>query len=144
MCWQCIANGANGLVMYSWFDLWKEPNGVSFDQRWAECCRVGEEIKRHIPVLLADELYGFAANADGTMIPASESDPLSVRAWRHDGAVWLLAVNSSDKALDTQLRLSKSCVSVASAFGAVPQLAENGRKLVVSLAPLEPILLCLR
>ena len=135
MCWQCIACGANGLVMYSWFDLWKEPNGVPFARRWAEVCRVGEEIKRYIPVLLSDELSGFAR-------PAMDSadGPLSVRVWRHEGDMWLLAVNSSDKPLDAQIDLSEKCASAAAAFGPVPKLVEDGRKLTVPLTPLEPAL----
>ena len=133
MCWQCIAAGANGLVMYSWFDLWKEPNGVPFATRWAEVCRVGEEIKKFIPVLLADELCGFARPVED-----ASDGPLCVRAWRHEGETWLLAVNSSDKPLDAQIGLSETCASAAAAFGPAPKLAEDGRKLTVPLAPLEP------
>ena len=133
MCWQCIACGANGLVMYSWFDLWKEPNGVPFATRWAEVCRVGEEIKKFIPVLLADELCGFARPVED-----ASDGPLCVRAWRHEGETWLLVVNSSDKPLDAQIGLSETCASAAAAFGPAPKLAEGGRKLTVPLAPLEP------
>ena len=133
MCWQCIACGANGLVMYSWFDLWKEPNGVPFATRWAEVCRVGEEIKKFIPVLLADELCGFARP-----VADASAGPLCVRAWRHEGETWLLAVNSSDKPLDAQIDLSGKCAVASTAFGPVPKLAEDGRKLTVPLAPLEP------
>ena len=140
MCWQCIAAGANGLVMYSWFDLWKEPNGVPFATRWAEVCRVGEEIKKHVPVLLADELYGFAKCA---ACPASEEKPLSVRAWRHEGEVWVLAVNSSDKPLDARLDLSGKFSSATAAFGPVPQLAD-GTRLSLALKPLEPALVRMR
>ena len=53
MGWQCIANGANGLVWYSFFDVKAEPRGVSFASRWADCCRVAEEILRHKEILLA-------------------------------------------------------------------------------------------
>ncbi|MBR1587433.1 MAG: hypothetical protein IJ658_03815 [Kiritimatiellae bacterium] len=139
MCWQCIACGANGLVMYSWFDLWKEPNGVPFARRWAEVCRVGEEIRKFIPVLLADELSGFARPA------ADSSDgPLCVRAWRHEGETWLLAVNSSDKPLDAQVALSDKCSAATAAFGPAPKLVDGGRKLAVPLGPLEPALVRVR
>ena len=139
MCWQCIACGANGLVMYSWFDLWKEPNGVPFARRWAEVCRVGEEIRKFIPVLLADELNGFARP-----VADSSDGPLSVRAWRHDGETWLLAVNSFDSPLDAQIDLSEKCTSATAAFGPAPKLAADGRRLEVSLAPLEPALVRVR
>ena len=140
MCWQCIAAGANGLVMYSWFDLWKEPNGVPFATRWAEVCRVGEEIKKHVPVLLADELYGFTKCA---ACPVPEENPLSVRAWRHEGEVWVLAVNSSDKPLDAKLDLSGKFSSAAAAFGPAPQLMD-GTRLSLALKPLEPALVRMR
>ena len=133
MCWQCIACGANGLVMYSWFDLWKEPNGVPFATRWAEVCRVGEEIKKFIPVLLADELCGFARPVED-----ASDGPLCVRAWRHEGETWLPAVNSSDKPLDAQIDLSEKCAVASAAFGPVAKLAEDGCRLTVPLAPLEP------
>ncbi len=140
MCWQCIAAGANGLVLYSWYDLWKEPNGVPFAQRWAECCRVCEEIKRHIPVLLGDELRGFARPEPLGPSSSEKEDPLSVRTWKHEGDVWVLAVNSSDKPLNAQLSLSRECGSATAAFGPAPRLVDGGRKLSLSLAPLEPAL----
>ena len=73
MCWQCIANGANGLVLYSYFDLFKQPNGERAETRWAECCRVGAEIQAQIPVLLSVE------GAGRTLVRAVE---MRVRAGR--------------------------------------------------------------
>ena len=140
MCWQCIAGGANGLVLYSWFDLWKEPNGVPFAQRWAECCRVCEEIKRYIPVLLGDELRGFACSETSGLSSSDREDPLSVRAWRHGGGVWVLVVNSSDRPIDAQVSLPRECNSAAAVFGPEPRLVDGGRKLSLKLAPLEPAL----
>ncbi|MCE5239992.1 hypothetical protein LLH23_16145 [bacterium] len=53
MTWQCLTEGATGLIYYSWFDLKKEP--AVFDQRWAEAKRVAAEVKQWAPVLLSIE-----------------------------------------------------------------------------------------
>ena len=129
MCWQCIACGANGLVMYSWFDLWKEPNGVPFAQRWAEVCRVGQEIKDQFPVLLA---AGPAPSVSGA------PDELAVRTWGKDGAAYVLVVNTTDKPFSASLTLSDPFAAATAVFGPEPKLA--GTSLGLALSPLEPAL----
>ncbi len=70
MGWQCIANGANGLVWYSFFDVKAEPRGVPFAERWADCCRVGEEIRRHEAILLAPKSRLLKDGAFGSSVSA--------------------------------------------------------------------------
>ena len=136
MCWQCIGCGANGLVLYSWFDLKKEPSGVPFEKRWAECCRVGAEIRAFESVLLADAAPGFVhAGA------SQKGDALCVRAWRKDGKIWVLAVNPSDEPLNAQLEITEACSAAESCFGPAPRLSFDGRAFSLSLAPLEPVLI---
>ena len=53
MAWQCIAAGANGLVFYSYFDLYKMDKEDPFEKRWKDVCAMGEDIKRYIPVMLS-------------------------------------------------------------------------------------------
>lgn len=129
MCWQCIACGANGLVMYSWFDLWKEPNGVPFAQRWAEVCRVAQEIKDQFPVLLST---GPAPSVSGA------PDELAVRTWGKDGAAYVLVVNTTDKPFSASLTLSDPFAAATTVFGPEPKLA--GTSLGLALSPLEPAL----
>ena len=129
MCWQCIACGANGLVMYSWFDLWKEPNGVPFAQRWAEVCRVGQEIKEQIPVLLA---AGPAPSVSGA------PEELAVRTWGKDGAAYVLVVNTTGEPRTASLTLSEPFAAAQRVFGPEPKLV--GALLGLALAPLEPAL----
>jgi hypothetical protein len=88
MAWQFIAEGANGLIFYSYSSWermkWRTPP----EKMWESVCRIGEEVKAKFPVFLSDE-------------PAPKVTVLtelaSVRAWRKDGSVWLLAVNPTYK-----------------------------------------------
>jgi hypothetical protein len=53
MAWQCIAEGARGLIFYSFYDLKKEPD--TRERRWAEVQEFSREIRELIPVLLSVE-----------------------------------------------------------------------------------------
>ena len=96
MGWQCIANGANGLIWYSFFDLKAEPHGVSFESRWADCCRVAEEIRSHEKILLAPKSRLFKKGAFGPSV--------SARFYSlDDGTGYALFVNSSTNATTVTL-----------------------------------------
>ena len=129
MTWQCIAAGANGLIYYSYFDLFKEPNGVPFAQRWKEVCDVAAEVRAQFPVLLAD---GPAPSVAG--VP----DELVVRTWGASDAAYLLAVNTTDRRFSATVNLSERFATATPVFG--PDCTLAGAKLTLSLAPLEPIL----
>lgn len=98
MAWSCLAEGANGLIFYSWFDLWKmdKPKTVDghtpvrepFEERWRDVCAMAGEIRDLIPILLSTEA---AAQVQVTASPDC--------AWRvlaKDGATWLIAVNNHE------------------------------------------------
>ena len=129
MAWQCIACGANGLVFYSYFDLYKEPNGEPFARRWAEVCAVAQEVKDQIPVLLAT---GPAPSVSG--VPRE----LAVRTWGKDGAAYVLVVNTTDEPRTAALELSKPFAAAQRVFGPEPKL--SGTSLAFALAQLEPAL----
>ena len=95
MCWQCVANGANGLVLYSFFDLKAEPHGVAFESRWADCCRVAEEIRRHEKILLAPKSRLAQKGAFGPSV--------SARFYSLGGKDYALFVNSSTNATTVTL-----------------------------------------
>lgn len=89
MAWQCIAEGATGLVFYSWYDVKRNPD-VSFDAQWDGLKRLAAEIDRMTPILLSVE-------------PAPEIGVEGERpAWlhwlarRHNGKLYLAAVNDGD------------------------------------------------
>jgi hypothetical protein len=54
MAWQCICEGASGLVFYSFFDIRRGPD-VPFEEQWERVKRVAAEIKQWAEVLLSVE-----------------------------------------------------------------------------------------
>ena len=130
MAWQCVASGANGLIFYSFTAIQKETHGFPFARAWADICKVGEELKKYIPVLLSVE---------PALTVAGAPEEWGVRAWRKGGETWLLAVNAQDKASAAELSLSEVFSAVAAEFG--PAADKTGeRTFKVSLAPNEPAL----
>ncbi len=54
MAWQCICEGATGLVFYSWYDVKRNPD-VPLDVQWSGLKRLAEEIDNMAPILLSNE-----------------------------------------------------------------------------------------
>ncbi len=99
MAWSCIAEGANGLIFYSWFDLWRMDKTPAeggrtavrepFEDRWRDVTTMAAEIRDFIPVLLSVE---------PAPAPKLEAPPLvSWRVLAKDGIVWLIAVNNDEQ-----------------------------------------------
>jgi hypothetical protein len=86
MTWQCLTEGATGLIYYSWFDLKKEPE--VFDRRWAEVKQVAAEVKRWAPVLLSIE--------PTPTIGVDDEEWLHWTARRVGNQVFLFAVNDEE------------------------------------------------
>ena len=131
MTWQCIAAGANGLVYYSFFDLFKMPDRDPFEKRWADVCAVAEEVKRFIPVILSVE-PAPAVTCEG---PSS----IETRVWRSGNAVYLLAVNGAAEPVSATLTVAGGFKTVATEFGPAPENKGDGR-LACTLTPFEPVL----
>ena len=87
MAWQCICEGATGLVFYSYFDL-KRGTSASFEERWSDCKSLAAEIKEMFPVLLSVEPVPALTVIAG--------DWLNWTARRHGGKVYVLTVNNGD------------------------------------------------
>ena len=130
MSWQCIASGANGLIYYSFTAIQKQTHGLPFAKAWADICKVGEEVRRYIPVLLSVEPAPEVTGAPSKW---------GVRVWRKDGAAWLLVVNAQDKADSAALTLGEDFARIAAEFGAAAEKT-GSRTLKISLAPNEPAL----
>ena len=88
MAWQFIAEGANGLIFYSYSSWEKMKWRTPPEQMWDAVCRIGVEVREKFPVFLSDE------SAPTVALITKDA---SVRAWRKNGEVWLLAVNPTYK-----------------------------------------------
>jgi hypothetical protein len=131
MAWQCVAAGANGLVFYSFFDLFKMKDRDPFEKRWAEVCKMAEEIKRFIPVLLSAE-PAPAVTCEGAPM-------VETRVCKKDGEVYLLAVNGGSEPASATVTVAGGCAAARAEFGSAPAVKEGG-KLAFTFAPLEPVM----
>jgi len=94
MAWQCIAEGATGLVFYSWYDVKRNPD-VPFDEQWAGLRRIAAEIDALAPVLLSiDPVPEIEVSCDPA--PADGPGWLNWTARTHAGKLYLVAVNNGD------------------------------------------------
>jgi len=131
MAWQCVAAGANGLVFYSFFDLFKMHDRDPFERRWADVCAMGEELKRYIPVMLSIEpLPQLTCKA-----PAS----VETRAWCVGSQLYLLAVNGDTAAADAEVSIAGGFSELHAEFGQAPKVLDGGR-LAFRLDPLDPVM----
>jgi len=94
MAWQCICEGATGLVFYSWFDVQRNPD-VPFDTQWAGLQQIAAEIDRMAPVLLSAEPVP-AISAGGPAPGQAAPGWLHWLARCHQGKLWLVAVSDGD------------------------------------------------
>lgn len=131
MAWQCVAAGANGLVFYSFFDLFKMHERDPFERRWSDICAMGAEIKRYIPVLLSVEpLPQLACKG-----PAA----VETRAWRMGQHLYLLAVNGDTVPADAEVTVEGGVSGLHAEFGQAPRILKGGR-LAFRLDPLDPVM----
>lgn len=97
MFWQCIAEGANGLIAYTLNEKHLTVNGRTFSDRWPEIVDVGREIKEKESILLSVK-----------SAPRIEKKPegISARVWSFNGKLHLLVVNSTRKPVKGKVCLS--------------------------------------
>jgi len=103
MAWQCIAEGATGLVFYSFFDIQRD-TVVPFDQQWALVKQMAGEIKELIPVVLSVE--------PTPRIRAEEQPWLHWTTRRLGRTVYLIAVNDDETGHRATFELGKCPTSV--------------------------------
>lgn len=125
MAWQCIAQGANGLIFYSWFEL-RGDKRFPFAQRWKEVKQVAREIHDVIPVLLAvDPLPEMAVTAPETVHWIARA---------HEGSIYLFLVNDSRESVNVGVRFP-GWLRRVTLDGANVALGDDG-VLAVELEPL--------
>jgi len=131
MAWHCIAAGANGLVFYSYFDLYKMNERDPFEKRWSDVCLMGEEIKRYIPVMLSVDPLPSLSWVKG--------DQIEGRAWSYKGSTYVLIVNGGSGSATAQLLPDRPADKVETEFGKPPEVRENGT-MIFAIHPLQPVM----
>ena len=86
MTWQCIAEGATGLIYFKWADLMKNGPETTFEGRFADFASVTAEVAAFMPFLLSD---------DAPLPVRGATDAVRARLFVKDGARRLLAVNAT-------------------------------------------------
>jgi hypothetical protein len=94
MAWQCICEGATGLVFYSWRDVQRNPD-VPFADQWDGLKRIAAEIDRLTPMLLSVEPVP-AVKVHGPASVQGSPRWLHWMARRHGGKLYVFAVNDGD------------------------------------------------
>jgi hypothetical protein len=89
MTWQCITEGADGVIFYSWFDIRRDANR-SFEEAWGDVKRVAAEVKEMTPVLLSAEPV--------PNITVAAPDSVHWTARRVGGRLYLFFVNAGPEA----------------------------------------------
>lgn len=102
MAWQAIACGANGLLFYSFHDVFRDDPAKS-GERWEDVKKVALAIKAHESTLLA---VGPVPEISG------ETGTLSARAYNDGGRIRLLIVNASRNGCTADLKVGKKRVNV--------------------------------
>ncbi len=91
MAWQCICEGAMGLVFYSWRDIRRNPD-VPFETQWAYLKEIAAEIDAAAPALLSVQ------PTPAIEISAQPANPrwLHTLVRRRGDTTFLVAVNNGD------------------------------------------------
>jgi hypothetical protein len=131
MAWQCIAEGATGLVFYSWGDLRRNPD-VSFDVQWAGLKKIAAEIDRMAPVLLSVEK---TPNIEAQAAAGGRPGWLHTLVRKHQGKLYLVAVNDGDGEGRLRWSLPNAARSIR-ALGTDTTLAPAGNQFVDELPKL--------
>jgi len=122
MTWQCVANGANGIVYFAYRLLYKK--GKFMVDRWADICAAAASVKPYIPVILSDEEPPKVTWA---------TEDLSVRAWRYQGNAYLAVVNNTRKTVSGKIGLDGDFKAIATLQGATGCMLKDSRTISVSL-----------
>ena len=131
MTWQGVACGANGIVSYSYSSIRRNLKGPEFEKAWGDTCDVAFEVKKMEDVLLSDDV-----SADFAKGCAVLPKYLPVRFYRHDGKVWMLAVNATREPMRAKLDFGAQCRDFKTALGGGVTLLPDERTLDLDFPPM--------
>ena len=124
MAFQCLCEGANGLIFYAYHCLTRDPD-TSFDKRWHDMRRLASELDNLKPVLLSVK--------DPPEISINAEDAQSF-VKQHDGKTYVFLVNPKpSKSLAVKVSLPAGAQSIMLDGQSVGQK----RSLSMQLSPLE-------
>ena len=123
MAWQCITEGATGLVFYSWYDIHRNGD-VPFPAQWERLKTIAAEIDRWSPVLLSVEPVP-ALNLRGETTESDAPGWLHWTARVHQGKLYLFAVNDGDGAGKFTVALPGGAKSVETVGGSGPAKVDS-------------------
>ncbi|MCC6698496.1 MAG: carbohydrate binding domain-containing protein [Candidatus Hydrogenedentes bacterium] len=131
MTWQCIAEGAQGLIFYSWFNLYlpQRNAGLDFAAYWPQFKEVVQEVKDVVPALLSIETP--------PAITVPQADWLNWTVKRLGGTVYLFAVNNSYDAHEAAFTLPSAPTNVKRVGTEQEMPFSAGNVLPLTFAPLE-------
>ncbi|NUQ01460.1 MAG: hypothetical protein HUU35_16575 [Armatimonadetes bacterium] len=96
MTYQCLAEGAKGLIYYSFFDLQRDRLG--FEPRWSDMKQMAREVNALVPYLLSTDP---APNCD---LQPSRAE-VSAAAWRLGDSVLVIAANGGGEPAEVAWKL---------------------------------------
>ncbi len=126
MSWQCVANGANGLIYWCYRLLYRKDKFLV--DRWADICAAAASVKPYIPVILSDE--------DPPAVTGANED-MSVRAWRYQGKVYLAVVNNTRRRISREIDVDGEYVDVSVLQGAKTCSLKNRHTVSIALDGIE-------
>jgi len=136
MAWQSIAEGATGIVFYSWFDLHRDPK-TPFEEQWAKVKTVAREIKDLVPALLS---------TDTPPEVTIEAAPwLNSLVKQHEGVTRVILINNGAERQTARFALPFTPESVTDGADGKPvAVARDGARVEVTLDPLAVHVLVIR
>ena len=124
MTFLALAEGANGLIYYSMFDLLRDPAG--FANRWKEVCAVAREVGQFTPALLSP------LPAPKISLTGPGAEAVRCRAMAADeGRAVIILVNAELSPQRVELRLPRAAAEVETVIGTGKHRA--GKSLTVEL-----------
>ena len=109
---------------------------IPFEESFGRVCRVAAEIKPFVPVILSIEPAPTATLVKG--------DGIDIRVWNYEGKTYLLAVNSTKKAVAAEVTMGKTFAEANNVLGTKGGVALDGGKLALQFAGYEAKMIVLK
>lgn len=125
MAYQCFCEGANGLILYSYDDYYRDPS-ATFEQRWTDIKKLSAEIVPMIPKLLSVDVPMKLSVTDGARIKHF--------CKAYSGKTYLYIINTSSLPASATVTVPRAVLSIK--LNETLVTPDANKQIVV---PLEPI-----